>query len=199
MKKILKISVFLCLCFSVLTCSLSSCKDDAGIKMVDPVMSETILVNLECDDPIKTYRYDDFSFPVPFSVYSAIQDRRYVYSVSCDTAEISPSGKIDGAISNYEHVTINFESSEAPETDVTENIVVHTIKIFVTGYEDTLSSRTFEVFVINSKNGVFVSYINSEIAIEQYYEWLCENNVITKKAYDEFIRKKNTAIEVPGF
>ena len=62
-----------------------------------------------------------------------------------------------------------------------------------------MSSRTFEVFFINSKNGVFVSYINSEIAIEQYYEWLCENNVITKKAYDEFIRKKNTAIEVPGF
>ena len=192
------VSVLLFLSFSFIVFFLFSCTN-GGKETSVPVLRETIVPVLECDDPQKTYRYDDFQFPVSFSVHSAIKDRRYSFSVGCETLEISPSGKIDGAISNYEHVTINFESSEAPETDVTENIVVHTIKIFVTGYEDTLSSRTFEVFVINSKNGVFVSYINSEIAIEQYYEWLCENNVITKKAYDEFIRKKNTAIEVPGF
>lgn len=137
------------------------------------------------------YRYDVKLIPVAFTVAGLMIDQAYVLTVeSDDLTLLKDYGGSKCELGDGYNISMDIGFDSDAQVDGIDSIVVSHIQLMVSSSMYHTIPCTLTLFIINSVDGVFVSYIDEEAVVDYYYEWLFDNGRISKEQLDEYRNNK---------
>lgn len=142
-------------------------------------------------DSACVYRYDDNLIPVSFKIAGLKNEQDYYLSVESDSLLLSKNyNKTKHEIGCDNYVSLELEYTSTDRVEGIASITVSQICITVSSSLYNTIPCTLTLFIIDSVDGTFVSYIDAEDVIDYYYRWSYENGKITKEQLIGYFEEK---------
>lgn len=142
-------------------------------------------------DSACVYRYDDNLIPVSFKIAGLKNEQDYYLSVESDSLLLSKNyNKTKHEIGRDNYVSLELEYTSTDRVEGIASITVSQICITVSSSLYNTIPCTLTLFIIDSVDGTFVSYIDAEDVIDYYYRWSYENGKITKEQLIGYFEEK---------